>query len=143
MEQYKTFSHKIEIPYSEVSNNLSQRINSIIKNDMEDKIIDGIYLKEITTIDIEKKNKLLYNGSVVFQYHVKAIILNPLINQQLSIKITNINKMGYISQLCKVCIFISNHKCSRIYKIGDTVNIKIIGKRIEQEILCIAEIITV
>ena len=133
----------IKINYNLKPYKFAEQRNEILeqcKNTLLNTIHDGVYVSRISNIKIISQNKINNDGSINICCQCKCTIIDPEIHKTYLIYINTINKIGYYHQNDKVCIFIpANNKLN--ISIKDTIKVKIIGKRIEDTILCIAEVV--
>ena len=133
----------IKINYNLQPCNFAEEKDKILekcKTKLLQSIHDGVYVSKISTIEIVSHNKINNDGSINICCRCNCNIIDPQIHETYSICINTINKIGYYYQNDKVCIFIPADNKLNI-SIKDIIKIKIIGKRIEDTILCIAEVV--
>ena len=137
------FQSKINITLNILPQQFNDDLNNFIdeqcKLQLNDNIYNGCLVKNIYNITFEKKSKINNNGSISINCNCLCNILNPNINDKLNIKINNINKMGYSYKIKKLCIFIPNLFITNNINENDDIEVEIIGKRIEKDIICIAK----
>ena len=83
-------------------------IKNQIINKLEKNIINGLYINHVISIDLMKKTEIKYDGVIDISYTCVCNIIDPHIDDILTIHINDINKMGYIYKENKLCMFISN-----------------------------------
>lgn len=136
-------SHNITLTFNVHLSDIESDFNSYIRNKCESyltkNIYDGYFIKQILKTNILKDKKININGSISVKTKCYCEIINPVVDSIISIKINDVNKMGYSYKLDKICIFIPNHLCIQTYKLNELIKIKIIGKRIEESIVCIGQ----
>jgi len=104
------------------------------------KVYDGLYIKDIISIDFFEKKKINIDGTIHVKIKCFCNTIDPILQSVYPITINDVNKMGYSYKFEHLCIFIPLHLCDKItLHLGDTVDCKIIGKRIEENIVCIAQ----
>ena len=108
------------------------------KHKLENNIQNEFYIKEVIKVQDNKKYRINIDGSIHVNIRCFCVVINPVMNSIVEITITDVNKMGFSYKCDKVCIFIPNNNKS-IYSINDIIKVKIIGKRIENNILCIGQ----
>lgn len=109
------------------------------KEKLQNNIQNEYYIKDVIEIKDNKKYKINTDGSIHANIMCYCHVINPVIDSIVEIKITDVNKMGFSHKFDKICIFIPNNTNNNSYNINDTVKVKIIGKRIENNILCIGQ----
>ena len=102
-------------------------------------IYNGYLIIDILKYQIYNNKKININGSISVKVNCVCNIIDPIVNTIVNVKINDVNKMGYSYKREKLCIFIPIHLSTTSYKLDDTVQIKIIGKRIEENIVCIGQ----
>ena len=107
------------------------------KTKLENNIQDEYYIKNVLEIKDNDKYKINIDGSIHVNIMCYCQVINPVIDSIVQIKITDVNKMGYSYKVDKLCIFLPNNNCNSEYSINEIISVKIIGKRIEKNILCI------
>ena len=137
--------HTISLEPKYINNTLDDTILDIIKEELENKCIKYGYVKpgsiSILSRSLGSVLASQFNGSVVYSLKLSAKICNPLENSIIKGTINAINKMGvmayvgdkdspYISILMAKQHHIDNEDFNNL-KIGDTIKIKVLGKRYE------------
>ncbi len=124
---------------AEIEDNLSKYISDKCTDYLIDKVYEGYLINDILTYHILKDKKINLNGSVSLKVVCKCKITDPILDSIIDVEINDINKMGYSYKQNCLCIFIPIHMCNKIYTLNQTIKVKIIGKRIEEDIVCIGE----
>ena len=124
---------------NEMAGNFNTYISKKCQASLVKKIHDGVFVKEIMKCTIDNDKRIKANGDIAVKVVCKCEILNPILDSIISIKVNDINKMGYSYKLDKLCIFVPQHLCSKTYHSNDMVTVKIIGKRVEETIICIGQ----
>ena len=139
MKKFKSIDLKFNLNLSEIQNDFDMYIhNKCIKN-LVNNIYEGFLITKILKYNISNDKKINMNGTIYIKVSCNCEIIDPSVNSIHNVKINDINKMGYSYKIDKLCIFIPIHLCNEIYTINDYVKIKIIGKRIEENIICIGQ----
>jgi DNA-directed RNA polymerase subunit E'/Rpb7 len=138
-------NHTISLEPKYINNSIDETILDILKNELEGKCIKHGYVSpgSIKILSRSLGNVLTsqFNGSVVYNITLSAEICNPLEDSSIKGKINGINKMGvmayvgnetspYISILLAKQHHIENEAFNNL-KIGETIKIKVLGKRYE------------
>ena len=121
-----------------IQNSLFQKIFSTYNNS----IYQNCYIENIIDIKNYSRSSIInHNGSVTFNVLCMANIHNPIINETYHITITHINNMGIFHKHKLLTIFVPEHflKCLSSCNIGDHIEICIVGKRTEQNLVCVAK----
>jgi len=139
MERESNICVNLNVFPHQFNDNLNIYINDYCESQLIDSIYEGYLIETINDINFEKQSKINNDGSISIKCNCICKILNPIINDQLKIEINNINKMGYSYKIKNLCIFIPNHFVDSIINENDKVEVIIIGKRIEKDIICIAK----
>ena len=135
-----TLNIKIELALhpSEINNNTLD----LIKHKFESNLFKTYFIKTVSKIVSISGGKILNNGYVQYNIIVSCIVLNPEISHVYKLEITNINKMGALHKNDLVTVFIPLQYYNNITPVIDTrYNIEIIGKRIEDSIVCVGKFI--
>lgn len=138
MEQIQSIIFDINISPSDIHNiNLKQYLQTIYKN----VLYKGIYVKQINKITNYKCGKILSNGNICMNICSLCEVIDLHLNEEYEISISNSNKLGAFYNNNKINIFIPKQYCleQNIPNGDDVITVKIIGKRIEQNISCIGE----
>jgi len=139
MEQQTYITVKLNISPQMFNNNLTNYINDYCKKELKNTIRDEFLIQSIENIKFEKQTKINIDGSISIICICFCTVSNPEVKQILNIEINNINKMGYSYKINKLCIFIPNHFVNTNLNEKDIINVEIIGKRVEKDIVCIAK----
>ena len=125
---------------SDVNRDFLEHTTNQCKKELYHNIYDGNYIEDIIKIEPFKNKQINIDGSVNIKLKCTCIIINPNVNSEYHITINDVNKMGYSYKSNKLCIFIPTHLCdNKTFQVGDIINIIIIGKRIEEDIICIGK----
>jgi hypothetical protein len=137
----KTIPLHFNINISELSdNNFKNYINSLCKVKLIENIHEDTYIENILHTVINPDKKINIDGSIRVNVVCQCKIIDLQIHSKYDITINEINKMGYSFKTNKLCIFLPIHLCGdSTYQISDTISVQIIGKRIEDSIICIAK----
>ena len=129
----------ISISPSEINN---INLKKYLLNKYNDNIFNGIYISNILKIHKVQYGKITANGHINIHITTLCDVINPLLNSiYYNVIITNSNKLGSFINLGKISIFIPKEYSinEEILGIGSSMNIKIIGKRIDDKITCIGK----
>lgn len=81
---------------------------------------------------------------VEYNVDIDVDVFNIHVNDIVNVKITNINGMGMFGKFEHATVFVPHHEIKNIddtekilHVVDDTVRVRIIGKRITDEILCV------
>ena len=81
---------------------------------------------------------------VEYDVDIDVNVFNIHVNDVVSVKVTNINGMGMFGRFEHATVFVPQHEIKHVddtdkilHGVGDVVTVKIIGKRITDEILCV------
>ena len=140
MQQSVDIVLKLKIPPSKLG---CVNILDLMADEYESRIYDGFYIQRIIKASVSQNGKILSDGSIVYSVNSTLDVLNPEINSTYDVIITESNKMGAVSKIGKVSVFIPKSYCpdEALPYVGSTVSATIIGKRIEGNITCIGSII--
>ena len=105
-------------------------------------IHNGIYINEILKIIKLNYGKILSNGYINVNIEATCDIIDLKIEHvYANIIITNYNKLGSFVNLNKVSIFIPKEFSidEQTLETGSSIDLKIVGKRIDDKIMCIGQ----
>ena len=123
--------YEIHTPYL---NTLQERFN--------DSLFKKYYIQEIQKIDKSTGGRILNDGKILINVTAICKVLDPDIDSVYSLRITNMNKMGALHKNNLVTVFIpQQYYNNESPEVDSTFNIKIIGKRIEDSIVCVGKIV--
>ena len=110
---------------------LQSKYNNLINN--------GKFIMNVTNVNKVQYGKVTSNGNINVIINTLCDVLDPIINNTYNLVITNYNKLGSFINIGKISIFIPKEYSinEEIPSIGVSINVKIIGKRIEDKITCI------
>ena len=122
-------------------NDKKNYVTKHITENIANTIYKGFCIKDILYVSQVGNGKILLNGYARYSIEATCVILDPKIGEIYSTIISYKNKLGLFSKSKNLTIMIPNHFCHsrKVYEVGDSINIKIVGKRIEQNITCVAE----
>lgn len=120
---------------------LQQPILNILKETYNKKIVKNVYIDEVLNIVHKSNGKIFVNGNIQHKIIMNCKTLNPCLHYNYKLQITDVNKMGALHKNELVTVFIptqyfNNNKIS----VGKLCNVQIIGKRIEEGIICIGKL---
>ena len=139
MDKIQNITLNFNLNLSEIQDDFSNYINDKCIDFLVNNVYEGYFIKDILQSQISKDKRINLNGSISVKVFCKCSIIDPLIDSIIGIKINDINKMGYSYKQKKLCIFIPIHLCNQTYVLDQCIKIKIIGKRIEEDIVCIGQ----
>lgn len=139
METTKSIHLKFSVQLSEIQDDFNTFILYKCQSQLQNNIYEGCLITKIIKHEILKDKKINNNGSICIRVNCTCQIIDPIIDSIINIKINDINKMGYSYKKGKICIFIPIHLCKESYSLEEDIQIKIIGKRIEENIVCIGQ----
>ena len=123
--------HEIHNPYL---NTLQEKYN--------DSLFKKYYIQEIQSVQGSNGGRILNDGKILANVTAVCKVLDPDIDSVYSLKITNMNKMGALHKNNLVTVFIpQQYYNNETPEVDSIFNIKIIGKRIEDSIVCVGKII--
>ena len=139
MNTFYKINFDIYVSPSEVN---TINLKKYLCNKYNNNLHDGKYINEILNIEGVQYGKIISNGYI----NIKIKTICDIIDLQLdsvyyNIIITNYNKLGSFVNIGKVSIFIPKEYSidDQIQETGISINIKIIGKRIDDKITCIGQ----
>jgi len=139
MERIQNRTLNFNLNLSEIKHDFSEYISNKCNSLLVNNVYEGVFIKSILQSQISKDKKINLNGSISIKVFCKCLIIDPIIDSIIDIEINNINKMGFSYKHNKLCIFIPIHLCNENYSLNQYIKIKIIGKRIEEDIVCIGQ----
>ena len=140
MEKYANIHIQLKLSPDEVHKPLLQ----CLADKYNGQLFKKYYIFEILDIIQSKGGKILNNGKILFKIIAHCKVLDPEIGVTYNLKITNINKMGALHKDNLLTIFIPTQYYNDVSPaIDGNYNITIIGKRIEDSIVCVGKIATV
>jgi len=129
----------ISISPSEIS---SINLKKYLLNKYNGNIHNGIYISHISKVNTVECGKITADGYINIKINTLCEIVNPVIESIYNnVIITNYNKLGSFINLGKISIFIPKEYSinEEIPTIGMSINVKVIGKRIDDKITCIGK----
>ena len=148
---------KVRLLPSQLSNNLREVISVILKSRHEGKCSKNGYIRpgslEVLKISPGSLRMVSLNGDVIFNVQCKAQVCNPAIGTVVKALITNTNKFGILAEvgittvdpdslsdatipvleviITKQGIGIAGTVNLEKLRVGDTINVEILGKKFE------------
>ena len=118
-------------------------IYDLVSEEYKNTIQKGFYIKEVLSATISSNGKIMSDGSIVYIVHCELTVLNPELNHKYLVNITGSNKMGAVHRNELVAIFIPKSYCVNnvLPNVSSSVNVEIIGKRVEGNITCVGKIV--
>lgn len=106
-------------------------------------IHEGRIIIHIFNVKLIEPIRILTNGMLKYTAKIECTVLNPVIGEVVKIHVTSVNKMGAIYKNLQMTIFVPKHLCENeiLPLVGTSIMVKIVGKRIEDKILCIGSMI--
>ena len=133
-------SISLSIPPHNINEYFNDHVQELCTQKLVKHIYNNVYIVSIINSYTSKDKFINHDGSIKLHCVCKCNIIDIVLHSEMDIVINDINKMGASYKIHKLCIFIPRHlACSRKFFINDTVRIKIIGKRVEEDIVCIAQ----
>jgi hypothetical protein len=125
-----------------VPSDLKSPCINLLRDKYNNTIFKDLYIKNVEDVIHKTGGKILNNGQIQFKIESLCSVINPCINTVYTLKITHINKMGALSKNELVTVFIPLQYYNNITPAIDSVyDIKIIGKRIEDSIVCVGKFV--
>lgn len=135
MEDTINMSIKIDIhPQNMMENKLS-----LLKGKYNDQIYKGYHILDVEEIVNEGKGKILNSGHTLYNILAKLKIYIIGIGDVIKTMVSHVNKMGAFCVIQKISVFIPNHFQNKQMQEGDIVDLEIVGKRVQEHIVCIAK----
>tara|TARA_B100001094_G_scaffold322812_1_gene372701 strand:+ start:2939 stop:3382 length:444 start_codon:yes stop_codon:yes gene_type:complete len=139
--QLKDFSFRILILPYELSLNIEEVLEFKMHEKYKQNIFQGSFILDIKSF---KYNQLAYinnDASITFNIVATCEVLFPEEGKHYEIKFNNVNKMGAFCKFSKVTIFVPKHsfKNQELPNINDILNVEILGKRVEENLVCVAK----
>ena len=141
MEKHRTIYLKFKTYLCDIQDDFNKYIVDKSNEQLIDQIYNGFYITKINNIFPIKYKKINIDGSINIKVKCLCNVIDPIVNNTYDIYINDINKMGFSYKYKKICIFLPIHLCDKQISINDKLKVEIIGKRIEESILCIAKCI--
>lgn len=133
-------NYKINVEPKLLNNNIKDTLESILSSKMIKKVFQGAYIIDIISFKYKNSGIINNDGSVSFSTIVTCKTCYPVVGENYKLPITHINKMGVMHKFENVSIFIANHHLlNQDHKVGEIIDITIIGKRIEENMVCVAK----
>jgi len=139
MEKVKTIYLSFNLNLSDIQENFEKYIEDKCIYHLVNNIYESFLIQNIIKYNILNDKKININGLISVKVNCTCNIIDPILNSVINVQINDVNKMGYSYKINKLCIFIPIHLCKEIYTINDNFKIKIIGKRTEENIVCIGQ----
>jgi len=143
----------LTIPAHKITTNLDNVILQQLKTTVGNKCGSHGYIEgsSITILkrSIGKINSSHLNGSLSYEVSYKANVCNPMEGSLIQCEVVNKNKMGILASSPPLSIVLArqHHPDNEVFenvKIGETITIKVIGKRFElydNQITAIGELV--
>jgi len=117
-------------------------LKKYLQNKFTDNIHNGIYISNVSKVNTINYGKITANGFIDVKINTICEIVNPVVESIYNnVIITNYNKLGSFVSFGKISIFIPKEYSinEEIPTLGMSINLKIIGKRIDDKITCIGK----
>ena len=140
MEQIKKVIFNTQVSPGDLYN---LKLKKLLHDTYQNQIYDGVIVLAINKVISYKFGTVYTSGFVELVVEAICSVKDLAVNQVYEIEITNSNKIGAFHNSQGVFIFIPKTSCldENIPQAGDCVDIKIIGKRIENKLSCIGSMI--
>ena len=114
----------------------------LLQDKYNNTILRDIYIKHVDSIVEKQGGRILHNGQIQYNFTTECYVINPCINKVYNLQITSINKMGALHKHELVTVFIPIQYYNDVVpEVGMYFSVEIIGKRIEDSIVCVGKII--
>lgn len=121
-------------------NELQYSFLEILNSRYNSKIFKNYYIIEVISIKDIKGGKILNDGKILYTANCNCNVLYPCINENYTLEITNINKMGALHKNELVTVFVPTQYYNGIDPVvGQKFEINIMGVRVEDSIVCVAQ----
>ena len=113
------------------------------RRDLLGNVLRGVYIKDVNSVAAVGNGSIDEDGNVVMRVNCTTTVANPVVNETYNVRITGANKMGAVYRDEGVTIFIPKHYCTDgiIPDVCTCVDVLIIGRRVDGNIMCIGKII--
>ena len=113
-----------------------------MKETYNNRVYQHMFITEIERINKVSPGKILHDGSVMYTIQCCALVINPVVNEVYTLPITHIHSMGSMHKVQSITIFVPlQYYNDYIPAVGDHQRVKIIGKRVDDTIVCVGEFI--
>ena len=129
-------------PYdlSQINDNMDKLLNEKYENS----IFKDLYIYNVESILNITGGKIAHNGSVYFLIKTCCSVIDIVVGEPYDISINSFNKMGAMYNIDKCTIFIPIQYFNGFsINSNSFINVKILGKRIADNIVCVASILKV
>jgi len=131
----------IDISIKLKPNEIHMSIIDLLNERYANKIFKKYFIKKVNSVSTRSGGKLLNDGSILYKISADRVVLDPEIGEKYQVLITSTNKMGALHKNELVTIFVPlQYYNGYSPEVDSTFNIKIIGKRIEDSIVCVGTI---
>tara|TARA_B110000977_G_scaffold201646_1_gene297469 strand:+ start:12113 stop:12532 length:420 start_codon:yes stop_codon:yes gene_type:complete len=114
----------------------------LLRHKYNETIFKDIYILNIEKIITKTTGKILNNGYIQYKITSQCRVLDLEMNTTYNLRITHMNKMGALHKNEKITVFIPiQYYNNTVPEVDSSFDVKIIGKRIEDSIVCVAKII--
>ena len=131
---------KLSIDCNEIDENidslLTKKLSESVGNRcLKEGYVDGSSIN-IVSRTLGKINPNHFNGEIYYNIQYEADVCNPIKNTSVSCKIKNINQLGIMAETdCLTIVVAKQYLDSKInlslYKIGQEINVSIVGSRFD------------
>ena len=133
------FKFKVCIFPNELCKNIDKIIEQKILNTYLKTIFRASLILSIKSFKYQQLGLINNDGSITYDVIATCENINPEKGNIYDIKINNINQMGALCKFDKVTIFIPNHFILEKININESLKVEILGKRIEENLVCVAK----
>ena len=129
--------------YAEPHQLCAESLNYEIRNKFEQVLYKGVYIQTIKSFVPLQYGKIMPNGSVQVSTTALCRVVNPRVNSTYEITVSSSNNMGAAYKTSGITVYIPKHMCTNqvVPNVDTVVNCEIVGKRIQDNILCIAKMV--
>ena len=139
--QLKDFSFRILVLPHELCLNLHQVLESKICDKYKNNIFNGSFILKILSFKYTQLGFINNDSSISFNVVATCEVLFPEEGKHYEIQFNNINKMGAICKFSKVTIFVPKiyFKDEILPNLHDKLVVEVLGKRVEENLVCVAK----
>lgn len=140
MEQIRKISFKTQVSPTELHN---LKLKKFLHDKYQNQFYNGLIVLTINKVLSYEFGMVYTSGFVELVIEALCTVKDLAINQVYELEITSSNKIGAFHNSQGIFIFIPKTSCldENIPQAGEFVDIKIIGKRIENKLSCIGSMI--
>lgn len=145
MERQEELSVTFDVNPGDMQHGVSMHkmLNILVSERFSGKIYNGAVIDAVLDTSITHDAKVLSNGSVRFIVKALCNVCRLNVGDVTNIEITAVSKMGYVYKRKRLTVLIPRHMAGdEEYAVGDIVPVNIVGKRIEDNVVCVASAVT-